>query len=180
MNQIRQHESGRYHKEKEEEYIRNISLKANRHSAAGVAGELLERISQLKKEANGEALNENAAAPPSQPNAESDDDEDGPYPAPAHEAYGPWVEVAAAEPTTTEVPAEFASTDENHDAPPVAPAPTFRIGAEDKDDEAEALAREQVAQSSKKATDAAWDALDAKLRKRGINKGKKRKRSSGI
>lgn len=187
VNQIRQHESGRIHKENEEEFIRNISLKAN-HTAAGAAsvtGELLERISQLKKEATEKATSEETGEvevnPPSKLIVELDDDEDGPYPAPAHEAYGPWVEAATnEEPCTEQVPEEFAAEKKSehlnkNSAIPI--APVLRIGAEDNDDEAEALAHEQVVQSSKKATDAAWDALDKKLRKRTNNKTKKRKRN---
>ena len=185
VNQVRQHELGRNHKEKEEEYIRAISLKANLTTAgaATVTGELLERISLLKKEqadGNVESVAKAAEADLSKGTVPNDDDDDGQYPAPAHEAYGKWVEVSTTEPTVIEVPKEFAPTERKPEDSTPERSSTVRIGALDDDDEAEAKALEQVGKSTKKAKDATWDMLESKLRKRVISKGGKKKRKRSV
>ncbi len=169
--QIRQHEAGEKHIEAEDAFVRQLSSKvsttatagdskvstsAHPSSAAVEAGELLERISRSQV---------TPCQPAPVPEPQQPQEEDA-YPAPAHEAFGPWVEVVQTGKT--------AVLEEDVAEEPV--VPVLRVGAADAADEEEALAREQDLKSGAGGRADMKDCEDPVFRKRGISKSRKRKR----
>lgn len=192
--QIRQHEAGQKHINAEEEFVRSLSSKVKPAATAASAassrierdtGELLERIARLHQEVQSKSKRGDVVHQPEilgspLDHAKVPEPDEQAYPAPAHEALGPWIEVTKDEAVTlvsnSQAP-ESSAAEVQSGASVLEELPVLRVGAVDAADEEEAVARDEAARCGTLGVDDvsdAWDAFDS--RKRTIRKPRKRKR----